>query len=363
MAGAMRKATTAPAATRLANLSPLSALAVLFGLLALIGVGLAFPPTSTPTGSSAGGDAALYRQITARVTKGESYYHAVAVEHRASLYPLKPFTTVRPPLLAEIMAAIGPTAADLLLRLLAVAAAAATVIRLAPRMRSPFREAAILLSATSAGAFVQSGMLVWHEVWAGLLIALALACRTDRHWLPSLGLGLAAALVREFAFPFLIVMAGAAWLTGRKREAASWAGAALFVLAVLALHWSRVAQIALPSDVTSPGWLALGGWRFDLALARQSSLLIALPGWAAAVTTPLALLGWFARRDGYAARTTALIGLWLGAFLLLGRPDNLYWGFLFAPILPIGLAFAPDALADLVRAARAGRPEPALSAR
>lgn len=362
MAGAMLKATTAPAATRLANLSPRTALAVLLGLLALIGVGLAFPPTRPPSGSSTGGDAALYRQITARVAKGEAYYPAVAVEHRASFYPLKPFTAVRPPMLTEIMAAIGPTAADLLLRLLAVAAAAATVIRIIPQMRAPFREAAILLSATSAGAFVQSGMWVWHEIWAGLLIALALACRTDRHWLASLAFGMAAALVRELAFPFLIVMAGAAWLTGNKREATSWAGGALFVLVLLAIHWSSVARIALPSDVVSPGWLARGGWRFDLALARQSSLLIALPGWVAALTTPLALFGWATRSGGYAARVAAIIGLWLAAFLLLGRPDNAYWGFLLAPLLPIGLAFAPEALADLLRAVRAGRGLPALSA-
>jgi hypothetical protein len=198
-------------------------------------------------------------------------------------------------------------------------------------------------------------MWVWHEVWAGLLIALALACRSDKHWIAGVAFGLAAALVRELAFPFLIVMAVAALVTARKREAAAWSSAAAIVLAMLSVHWIWVARLAEPGDVTSPGWLALGGWRFDLALARQSSLLIALPAWAAAVATPLALIGWAEKAGGYAARTTAILGLWLGVFLLLGRPDNAYWGFLFAPILPIGLAFAPAALHDLVRAAR-GRP-------
>lgn len=348
--------------TRLAKLSPGAALAVLAGLLLLIAAGLALAPTANPTGSSAGGDAALYRQIAARVAKGEDYYGAVAVEHRASLYPLKPYTAVRPPLLTEAMARVGPTGADLLLRLLAIAAAVATVVRLAPRMRAPFREAAILLAATSAGAFVQSGMWVWHEVWAGLLIMLALACRTDRHWVASLMFGLAAALIRELAFPFLVVMAGAAWFGGKKREGFAWAVAAVVALIALAVHWSMVAQVARASDVTSPGWLALGGWRFDLTLARQSSLLIALPGWVAAVVTPLALFGWATRAGGYATRTAALLALWLGAFLLMGRPDNGYWGFLFAPILPIGLAFAPSALFDLIRAVRTGPNRTALAA-
>ena len=353
---------TLHAPTRLANLSPGTALAVLVGLLLWIAVGLALTPTTNPTGSPAGGDASLYRQITARVAKGENYYHAVAVEHRASAYPLKPYTAVRPPVLTEIMSRVGPTAADLLLRLLAIAAAAATVIRLAPDMRAPFREAAILLAATSAGAFVQSGMWVWHEVWAGLLITFALACRTDKHWVASVAVGLAAALIRELAFPFLIVMAGAAGLDGRKREASAWAGAAAIMLAALAFHWSLVARIAQASDVTSPGWAALGGWRFDLALARQSSLLIALPAWVAALVVPLALLGWAAKAGGYALRTTAILGLWLGAFLVLGRPDNAYWGFLFAPILPIGLAFAPAALHDLIQAVRARTDEAVLPA-
>ena len=351
-----------PAPTRLARLSPAAAWAVLAGLLLLIAAGLALPPTANPTGSSAGGDAALYRQITARVARGEGYYEAVAVEHRASQYPLKPYTAVRPPVLTEVMARLGPAGADLLLRLLAIVAAVATVIRLAPSMRAPYREAAILLAATSAGAFVQSGMWVWHEVWAGLLIMLALACRTDRHWAASLGFGLAAALIRELAFPFLIVMAGAAWFGGKRREAFAWATAAAVVLIALAFHWSQVAQVARADDVTSPGWLALGGWRFDLTLARQSSLLIALPGWIAAVSTPFALLGWAARAGSYAARTTTLLALWFAVFLVMGRPDNGYWGFLFAPILPIGLAFAPSALIDLIRAARSNANRAAVAA-
>ena len=359
----MQKPAPSPVPTRLAGLSPGAALAVVIGLLMLIGIGLALPPDISPTGSADGGDAALYRQTTQRVAAGADYYQATAIEHRASAYPMKPYTAVRPPLLTEVTAKLGPTMADALLRLLAIAAATGTVIRLAPGMRAPSREAAILLAATSAGAFVQSGMWVWHEVWAGLLIMLALACRTDRHWVASLGFGLTAALVRELAFPFLLIMAATAWMGGKRREAGGWLIASAGVILLLAWHWSMVARVALPSDVTSPGWLALGGWRYDLTLARQSSLLIALPAWVPAIVTPLALLGWCAKAGGYAARTATLIALWLAAFLLIGRPDNAYWGFLFAPILPIGLAFAPAALADLFKAIRTGRPLPALSAR
>lgn len=338
--------------TRLAHVSPGTAFGILLALILVICSGLAMLPKGPPGGAAGGGDAALYRQIAARVANGEAYYSAAAAEHRASAYPLKPFTAVRQPLLAEIAATIGPAGAEWLLRLLAVAATAATAIRLAPQLKTPFRESAIMLSAVSAGAFVQSGMWVWHEIWAGLLVTLALACRTERHWLLSVIFGLTAALLRELAFPFLLVMAGTAWAGGARREAGAWIGAVAIALAALALHMIFVGAVARPTDVTSPGWLVFGGWRFALALARSSVLLL-LPTWVAAVVTPLALLGWCTWRGDYALRAAAILGLWMSAFLIVGRPDNSYWGFLFAPLLPVGLALAPDALRDLIRAALA----------
>jgi len=333
-------------------LSPAAAVGLLFALLLLIGAGLILPPDRGPGGAPGGGDAQLYRQISTRVAHGQNYYQAAAIEHRASGYPLKPANAVRTPVVAEITAMLGEAGADMLLRLLAIAAVAATTIRLAPQLRPPYREVAILLSATAGGAFVQSGMSVWHEIWAGLLITLALGCRTERHWFASVVLGLAAALIRELAFPFLLVMASTAWTSGARREAQAWLAASAIAIIVLIMHMAAVRAVALPSDVTSPGWMAFGGWRFDLTLARQSSLIMALPPWAAAMTTPLALLGWCAWRNAYALRTATILVLWMAAFLILGRPDNSYWGFLFAPLLPVGLAMAPDALRDLIRAAR-----------
>jgi hypothetical protein len=342
--------------TRMAGLSPRAALALLLALLALIGAGLAFPPTTNPGGSPDGGDAALYRQIAARVAHGEDYYQAAATEQRASFYPLKPFTAVRPPALAEAGARLGPTAADLLLWLLAIGAGIATALRVASHLRSPWREAAMLLGATSGILFIRTGMWVWHEAWAGVLVGLALACRTDRHWGISVALGLAAALVRELAFPVLLVMAGAAWAGGSRREACAWIIAAATVLLLLGIHMLEVEQVTRVSDRTSPGWLAFGGWRFDLALARQSSLLIQLPAWVTAIVAPLALLGWAALPGGYGLRVVTLLGLWMTTFLIVGRPDNNYWGFLMAPFLPLGLALAPAALRDLVIAGGRWRP-------
>jgi hypothetical protein len=71
----------------------------------------------------------------------------------------------------------------------------------------------------------------------------------------------------------------------------------------------------------------------------------------AAIVAPLALLGWASLPGGYGLRVASLLGLWMIAFLVVGRPDNNYWGFLMAPFLLLGLALAPGALRDLFIAA------------
>jgi hypothetical protein len=35
--------------------------------------------------------------------------------------------------------------------------------------------------------------------------------------------------------------------------------------------------------------------------------------------------------------------------MVFGRPENFYWGLITAPILAVGLCFAPRAIGDLVR--------------
>lgn len=340
-----------PSPTRFAGWSVWPARLLLAVLAVLIVGGLTHPPVQDPTGQPGGGDASLYRLVAERVGHGQPYHQAAAEEQRGGGYPLRPFSAMRQPLLAVIGATLGPKGADLALCLLGVPASVATVMRLGTGLQRPAREVAILLAATASGLLLQPGMWVWHEAWAGLLIALALAVRTDHRWWPAVLLGLIAALIRELAFPFLAVMAFLAWTDGRRSEAAAWSAAMLCAIGALAWHAAMVASVVRPGDGISPGWLVLGGWRFDLTLARQSALLVFLPPRAAAILLPLAMLGWAGWRSGYALRVTLMLGAWLTAFLFVGRPDNGYWGFLLAPLLPIGLALAPAALRDIIRSA------------
>jgi hypothetical protein len=82
-------------------------------------------------------------------------------------------------------------------------------------------------------------------------------------------------------------------------------------------------------------------------MVQRCSLLLFLPLPAVALLVPLALLGWAGVRGATGERIALLLLGYAAGLMLVGRPDNFYWGILIAPLLPIGLAFAPRALLDL----------------
>ena len=352
-------ALSAVGVSRFAGVPRAFAGALLAALLALCAYGSSIPapPPSTPVKGPITSDAALYRAIAARVAAGEGYYRAAAAEQRAHQYPLKPFVTMRLPTLAWASAALGPALTPVALRLLALAAFAALLWRLRHRAgSSPAGVAAALLAAAALTPLTQAAFAPWHEIWAGCLVLLALACRGDRRWGASVVLGLLAVLVRELAMPLLVAMAIAATIERRRGEALAWSGAILLAGAAILFHARAVAAVVLPGDLSSPGWASAGGWGFDLRVAHATSLFGILPYRSVAVLVPLAVLGWAGLRGGLGPRVLLTLGGWLGAFMIIGRPDNFYWGLLFAPLLPIGLAFAPAALRDLIAALAQPRP-------
>lgn len=344
-------------ATRFAGWPALWARALLAGLAALaihgfvLGLSPPDPATYEPQTEQTN-DGLLYAAIVTRMRGGESYYPAAVAEQRARGYPLRPFVTVRLPTLASLVAWLGPIGAKIAFNLLLLGALAATVLRLMWEIRPPLvRYAAICLAAAAGALPLKPDFLVWHEVWAAALMMLALACRSDRRWLVGVLFGMAAVAIRELALPFLAVMAVMAWRDGNRREALAWVGAIGFGLAVIACHAVTVAAAVSPTDLASPGWAQAEGWRLPLVMLSKTSLLFPLPLPAIGLLVPLALLGWLGWNHGAGSRAAfALIG-YLAAFCVVGRINNLYWGLLLAPLLPIGFAFAPYALRDLWRAA------------
>ena len=349
------------AASRFASLPPARAAAVLVALAALMALSLFYTshPQRVPPLAHAVNGFRLYGAIVKRMRGGESYETAAVSELRAEGGPLKPFVTVRPPALATALAWL-PDQRSAAIALMALAGI--TLGAWAIRLRA-CRPSAVWLGWVVAALFCGIGpplltagpMSLFHEAWAGLLIALSLALRTERRFLAAALVGCLAALIRELTLPYLLVMVIIAFAERRRGEGAAFALALAAALAALAWHASAVMALTTPQDFASPGWAALAGWGFVLSTARWNALVALLGPWAAAMIVPAALVGALGRRDGLGLRLSVLlIGYSLG-FMVIGRPSNSYWGLVTTPLFAVGLALAPIAIADLLRAA-AGRP-------
>lgn len=295
-------------------------------------------------------DETLYETIAERVRDGDSYYTAAVEEQRSAGYPTSPAMTIRPPATTWVVAYLGP-AAPWVLRSLVLLAAVATMLRLehvAPTRAEWF--AGSLLAAASLGVFAHPRAVVLAEAWCACLLVLSLALHGlgRRRW--AVVVGLAAVLFRELAVPYLVVMAVLAWRRDR-REAAGWLMATgVFVLAYAAHVVAATEAASGASAISSPSWLAFGGWPYVVDTFGFASVLRPLPFGVWVVLLALSLWGWAARlEDDHARRVLAVCAVFLAIFLVAGRPDTAYWGRLYVAWLLPGLAFAPRAVALALR--------------
>ncbi len=344
---------------RFARLSAPAAGGVLAFLVALIVLGVNLPGRPTPVPSAPGrDDIGLYSRVIDRVRAGEPYAPAAIAEQRAAGYPVRPFVAVRPPVLAVALSWLpNRLTADVLL----AALAAMVIIAWTTRLR-PVRTSIAWLAATPLivftgveGTMTLAGMSRLHETWAGLLIALSLALRTDRRFAAAVTLGVLAGMIRELAMPYLVVMALVALAERKRAEAAAFALALGACLAALALHAATVAPLLTSHDMASPGWVTFGGWRFAVSTAKWNFIALRLGAWAGAAILPLAIVGAVSRKDGLGLRLACLIVGYTLGFMVIGRPWNSYWGLITAPLTAVALCFAPWAVRDLVRRAANGR--------
>lgn len=301
-------------------------------------------------------DLALYDTVIERVGKGENYYTVAAEEHRRSDYPVTPGWAVRLPTLAYLAAWLGPVGQMVAAILLMLAVLKVWWDRLAEEAGDPrTRRIGLALVFFGASLGLNRYYFVLHELWAGMLIALAFGLhRPGRKWGAALAVTALALAIREHVFPFVLLLgAMAAWRRDWK-ETAAWGLLAAAFVALIMVHHHYTALQVLPSDRPSPEWLqmrGLSGWLSNVAL---SSNLRFFPHWIAGPLIVLSLLGWAGWRTAAGAFGTLLyLGYGL-AFMLAGRPDNFYWGAVVAPVMFLGLAFAPRALASLWRGAKAG---------
>ena len=344
--------------TRFRNLSPLLARILLVVLVAIIGYGssIDFRGVLDPQPELAPdkGDVELYATIVGRVRAGENYYRVTGAELIARGYPVKPFLTWRLPTATWLIAALPDNkAASILLNLLVVALALAWVWQLQSLVVAwpKVIVGVLLLTSGCIGCLAPNGIF-FQELWAMICIAGALALYRERTWGWSVALGTLALLFRELALPFACAMLVCAFFERRRAETVAWTvGIAVFAVA-LGLHAAAVNAVAVPALARqSQGWLVLGGWGFVLSASQWNVLAALLPKAAIPVLIPLALLGLAAWNSQLGARIALTMAFYVAAFLVVGRPDNDYWGLIYAPLLSLGLLFAPAALRDLARAA------------
>jgi hypothetical protein len=343
--------------TRFAEWTPLAArilavTALLFVLASLVQPNRA-PALPEPIIAKTVTDGELYADIADRVRAGADYYAAAGAAHRNDGYPTSPPNVFREPTEALLLACL-PGAGARWAALIALTAAAAFAARAAIQRTSlsaPTRLAAVLAMAAGLSNVGMPHAPYMHELWASLLIVLSLcAFQAERPGLAAL-LGLGACLFRELALPYVLIMAWMDGLERRWRDVLCWLAATVLFVVCYAVHLHRAAELHAAGDLVSSGWIRFGGWPFVLLTARRNAFLAIAPTSVVASVVIFAAIGFAGCRDRWVSRIAVVVLGYLAAVTVVGRPDNEYWGMLWAPLLPLGLAVAPAALRDL--AARA----------
>lgn len=299
-------------------------------------------------------DLALYDRAIERIRAGENYYDFIVAEQRAAQYPVTPGLAVRLPTLAYLNAWTGEAGQAVLSVLLMLA----TLLAWWRRLREePGGDTHMRLALAFLALGVSLGtnryFFVLHELWSGMLMALAFGLHRPGRWGWSLAVAALALAIREHALPFVLLMAAMAFWRRDWKEGAAWSALALVFVGMLAWHLQVIAAQVLPTDKPSAPWMVfrgLTGWFSNVAL---SSNLRFLPHWIAGPAIVLMLFGWMAWKSPAGLFGTLLFGGYGLMFMIAGRIDNFYWGAMIAPAMFMGLAFAPMGLRSLARSIRA----------
>lgn len=310
--------------------------------------------TAPPSQTVAYTDIALYHDLAEQVRAGAGYYETTMRLQRTHHYPTRPFYTVRHPTLTYLAAAFGWTRLQQALLVLLVIVAGVWLVRLSEATVT--ERVATILAIIAGSAAISSPLLIaTHELWAGLLICLALALRGGKAWWLGVIAAAAAIAFRELAVCFAVLSLVVSVAERRRTESLAWLGMIAFAVAAIAIHAVLVLSWTLPGDPVSQGWLGLRGPAAAFHDLTIISILGTLPTTAAIALALLSLLGWTAvpgEQNRIALLFLAGITVLIGVF---ARTQNFYWIQLALPTWLVGLGFAPRAIRDLAVAALAPR--------
>ena len=169
-------------------------------------------------------DLKVYDAVIERLGKGENYYELVAEEHRKASYPVKPGFAVRLPTLAYISVWLGETGLTIAAFALLGAVVWAWWVRLGSEPGLKHYQAmgtALIFLGASLG--LNRYYFALHELWAGMLLALAMALhRPGQKWGAALAVAALALAIREHVLPFVLLMGALALWRRHWREALAW---------------------------------------------------------------------------------------------------------------------------------------------
>jgi len=314
-------------------------------------IDLPLPPEQIHPGDTRS-DTELTQSVIDRMRAGTGYYDAMETALRTQGYALRPFPAFRLPLLAKFTA-MFPTNTGPRVLLIALSLAVWLTWTLQMQSRWTVLVGGTLLTFPVFFMSYVSTTVLYHDAWAGLLIALGLGLYPRSRW-AAVACGVIAMAIREHAVIFAGVMLLFAWRD--RRECLAWAAAITGFMIYLLVHAWVVSAHVLPDDRVR-NWVAFAGWSFVVSTARWTWLTAFSPVALCAVIMPLALLGLTHLKD---YRPLAVVGAYVAVFLFIGRPDDWYWGFLYSPLLAVGLGSQlPAVWGDIREAATMRRVTPA----
>lgn len=312
----------------------------------LLAVVLTRAPVVAPSeGAVAAGDAVSYGRIIERMRAGEGYYAAAHEVLVADGYGTRSVFNWRTPAWPMILAALPPGGGQVLLGALALVGLGLTY-RMLRGAGVSVAAVSVLAVGLSFGALLAPEAVVFTEVAAGVLILVSVAAYGNGwRWL-GLVAAIAALFLRELAAPYVLLCV---LLTIRERDwqkFMAYAASLTTYAAYFGWHWWMVQGQLGPMDrAYGEGWIAFGGLDFVLATAGFNGLWALGPDWLPAVLLPLGLLGLWAWPKG---RALATVGVYVAAFLVIGKPFNAYWGAVYTPVLMLGLGWVWPAVDQAV---------------
>lgn len=333
---------------RMTGVSPMVARAVLALLILLVAIGYATQGAFEPVAERL---SPVTMAILDHVRHGQSFYPAALDALRENGRALRPALLAVPlPALFVTLAALPPLLWHAGMMMLGIGLVMGWLRRIVPVLegRIAIGLAAILLIA---GFFPLPNlpMVTTPEGWAGVLIALSLVQRRPEAGLSAVALGLVAMILTPMALPYAVVMLVLAARAGARREAIGWMTALAVALLVLAAHAHALHGMVTAIDPAMDGPvhpIAPGTLIASIAAAQPVG---GLPMSMVVPLAVLAALGWAHWRQPVARRAVATMAVYATLALVTGSPAMVLG---LSPIFFLGVVFAPDAVRELIAAAR-----------